>query len=1007
MITKLRNILGLSTLEENLTRYQDLSEDMENINSQTDTLADMYYSRMRNYNEILKSSEYSDEIKNSVQTRFDAFLIDQKASVVGLVNRRHKVQKELSKLLKNDNLSKAVQELTAIEKAKDNYKQNKISKNVYNDIIKAKKGKVHYSDNFVFWNGKLLIIQRVSDDESANTWVLPGGHVDAGEGHEEAAIRELQEETGIECENPVLAGKYDNDDVMIEYYTTNIESETEPSILLDTSEHQSYKWIDVNKELDNYEFPFSMKENIEKILLPEKQKEVKILKAVTMFIGGQISKDVLSEIIKARSGIYSNTSENRKLGRVGQKYGVKKEEVESDNETISKEDKEKNFKEWFGDSKVVDSDGNPLVVYHGTKGDFKEFDNKKIGTLNDDGISGKGFYFTPIYNIAKNYSEDGNVLSVYLNIKKPFLKDQNSNEWKNNHKKYFMNKMPEETTNLLKKDGYDGVFEVRRGQIKEINVFNSNQIKSATGNKGAFDPKSNDITKSITLFTQGLISKQVLSDIVKANKDKIKGGLADNKTIEDIAKRHKVSDKHIQSQIEMGIDVEIEHTKDKNKAKEIAMDHLMESPDYYTKLAEMEDSFEKSRAGRYSDNATNRRLKRVGQQYGTKGTQDTPEPKDGKKEPETDEKQDKDIPIEDHAKQSSETALQNAAKGGGEELRIAAKKELDRREKEDSVKEDEVGSKESNKEEKPKEDNKDHDSQIKELENKIKELRGADIDYSDEKALEKNTKQVQEAMKRRKELVDERDSLRKVGFEEYKKGFKDFSSLNNLSEDTISKEFDEKINDIFLKIKDSDDKDELIDEVNKLKKEKIDKIDELEYLKARKNQEKLDFYKTGSESVYNYLKENKDAEIAVNTYVSNGYIAIRNYLSNPESYKKENVGSSMDEDDVVKISKDLSSFISKNKIKDNLVLNRRVKGDKAIEFFNSLSKGEMYEDKSFSSTSLDELTNFGDYSIQILAKKGSRVSNVGNLGEMEYLIDKGAKFRVLDKGENSLIVELL
>ena len=32
------------------------------------------------------------------------------------------------------------------------------------------------------------------------------------------------------------------------------------------------------------------------------------------------------------------------------------------------------FKAWFGDSKVVDADGNPLVVYHGTMGDFEAFD---------------------------------------------------------------------------------------------------------------------------------------------------------------------------------------------------------------------------------------------------------------------------------------------------------------------------------------------------------------------------------------------------------------------------------------------------------------------------------------------------------------------------------------------------------------------------------------------------------------------------------------------------------
>src|SRR6056297_3646574 len=102
MITKLRNILGLSTLEENLTRYQGLNEEIEEINSQTDMLAENYYTRTTNYNQILKSEDYSSDIKKSVQGRYDAFLSDQKKSVIGLVNRRHKIEKEVSKLLKND-----------------------------------------------------------------------------------------------------------------------------------------------------------------------------------------------------------------------------------------------------------------------------------------------------------------------------------------------------------------------------------------------------------------------------------------------------------------------------------------------------------------------------------------------------------------------------------------------------------------------------------------------------------------------------------------------------------------------------------------------------------------------------------------------------------------------------------------------------------------------------------------------------------------------------------------
>ena len=32
-----------------------------------------------------------------------------------------------------------------------------------------------------------------------------------------------------------------------------------------------------------------------------------------------------------------------------------------------------NFWEWFGDSKVVDVDGNPMVCYHATQFDFDKF----------------------------------------------------------------------------------------------------------------------------------------------------------------------------------------------------------------------------------------------------------------------------------------------------------------------------------------------------------------------------------------------------------------------------------------------------------------------------------------------------------------------------------------------------------------------------------------------------------------------------------------------------------
>ena len=58
---------------------------------------------------------------------------------------------------------------------------------------------------------------------------------------------------------------------------------------------------------------------------------------------------------------------------------------------------------------------------------------------------------------------------------------------------------------------------------------------------------------------------------------------------------------------------------------------------------------------------------------------------------------------------------------------------------------------------------------------------------------------------------------------------------------------------------------------------------------------------------------------------------------------------------------------------------------------------------------MQELDEFGDFNIKILAKKGSKVANVNNGYEMEYLIDKDSKFRVIERQKDGLgiTVELL
>lgn len=212
------------------------------------------------------------------------------------------------------------------------------------------------------------------------------------------------------------------------------------------------------------------------------------------------------------------------------------------------------FKNWFGDwendpanaSKVVDKDGKPMIVYHGTpNGRFNTFDAEQRGTGADiDGFGdfGNGFYFTPNEGAAKGYAEgiasrDSKdtpyVFGVYLNMRKPFdlgkLADYQTELLRLAAESQFtvMNAPPEIFDKALKKagltkeehefmsdiegtindnwgdfdvqsmiaeKGYDGIIDYAH---KEYVVFSPNQIKSATDNTGSFDPGNPDIRFSV------------------------------------------------------------------------------------------------------------------------------------------------------------------------------------------------------------------------------------------------------------------------------------------------------------------------------------------------------------------------------------------------------------------------------------------------------------------------------------------------------------------------------
>lgn len=111
------------------------------------------------------------------------------------------------------------------------------------------------------------------------------------------------------------------------------------------------------------------------------------------------------------------------------------------------------------------------------------------------------------------------------------------------------------------------------------------------------------------------------------------------------------------------------------------------------------------------------------------------------------------------------------------------------------------------------------------------------------------------------------------------------------------------------------------------------------------------------------------------------------------------------------IAQAIANAIDKNPCKENLVLYRRLE----LRDLNSLNEllnaevGSIIEDKSFSSFSLKQLPSFGnDFQITLLAKKGDKVANVNNtIDEYEYLTQRLSKFKVLAKGLNSIVVEMV
>lgn len=185
--------------------------------------------------------------------------------------------------------------------------------------------------------------------------------------------------------------------------------------------------------------------------------------------------------------------------------GIKRSVVNSSGQAIHPTDEGiRKFWKWFADSCVVDADGKPLVVYHGTAAvdDFSEF-----APMADN--LGSHFGTSVHASVRREGAGSHRVIPVYLKIKNLLrLNDPETNLWANaivaeqlivkgllekeqwdELSDYAPDERGLELIDAIEEAGYDGVVYAneREGYGDSYIIFDPTTIKSAIGNSGEFD----------------------------------------------------------------------------------------------------------------------------------------------------------------------------------------------------------------------------------------------------------------------------------------------------------------------------------------------------------------------------------------------------------------------------------------------------------------------------------------------------------------------------------------
>ncbi len=324
--------------------------------------------------------------------------------------------------------------------------------------------------------GRGLLLRRSELVSEPNTWAFVSGEIDGDETPEQTVLREAEEEIGgvnLIALKQIHVFKAANADFTFYNYLGLVEDEFVPQLNQENTEHM---WIDIESLPAGIHF--GVAEVFDTVDVMDEVISLYAEEPMEMAKGGNI--------LLAPNGKPSNlNSEQYRLVRTPEFIAF--------------------FGNWLTDpenaSKIVDINGEPLPVFHGTDKSFTVFKETPDAAF--------GYHFSG----KKEYSESyGNVLEVFLNAKNLYRTTEDA-----------VNSGSGLVPREAFENGYDGWCIAYSDGTSDYAVFHPEQIKLANGSNTTFDSSNPDIRfekGGVIVYGGGGINEDIPVEVLEKIKEK-------------------------------------------------------------------------------------------------------------------------------------------------------------------------------------------------------------------------------------------------------------------------------------------------------------------------------------------------------------------------------------------------------------------------------------------------------------------------------------------------------